>query len=48
MIEADSARTAEINQHLVTAGIEVSELCTVKLSLESVFLSPDREAVPHE
>ncbi|MEK6536026.1 MAG: ABC transporter ATP-binding protein [Actinomycetota bacterium] len=48
MIEADSARTAEINQHLVTAGIEVSELCTVKLSLESVFLSLTGEAVPHE
>ena len=48
MIEADPARTAEINQHLVTAGIEVSELCTVKLSLESVFLSLTGEAIPHE
>ncbi|MHB9052775.1 MAG: ABC transporter ATP-binding protein [Thermoleophilia bacterium] len=38
MIEADPSRAAEINRHLVTAGIEVSEICTVQLSLESVFL----------
>jgi ABC-2 type transport system ATP-binding protein len=48
MIEADPSRAAEINRHLVTAGVEVSELCTVKLSLESVFLSLTEEAGPHE
>lgn len=39
MVEASPTRAAEINSHLVSAGIAVSELCSVKLSLESVFLS---------
>ena len=46
MIEADPSRAAEINRVLVEAGIQVSELCVVKLSLESVFLSLTEEAEP--
>ena len=45
MIETDPSRAAEINRYLVDAGIEVSELCTVQLSLESVFLSLTGEGV---
>ncbi len=47
MVEADPSRAAEINRYLVGAGIEVSELCTVKLSLESVFLSLTGEDAAH-
>jgi len=43
LVEADTSRTAEINRELVAAGVEVSELCTVRLSLESVFLSLTEE-----
>jgi ABC-type multidrug transport system ATPase subunit len=39
MVTVDTSRAAEINRQLVSAGIEVSELCAVKDSLESVFLS---------
>lgn len=39
MVETDPSRAAEICQRLVMAGIGVSELCTVKHSLESIFLS---------
>lgn len=48
MVEADPDYAAEINQRLVSAGIKVSELCIVQLSLESVFLSLTGEAVSHE
>jgi ABC-2 type transport system ATP-binding protein len=44
LIEIDLARAAEINRHLVGAGVEVSELCTVQDSLEHVFLSLTEEA----
>lgn len=39
MIDADPERSAAINSFLVTSGIEVSELCTIRPSLESVFLN---------
>ncbi|MCL4474203.1 MAG: ATP-binding cassette domain-containing protein [Actinobacteria bacterium] len=38
IVEADPSRAAEINRLLVTSGIEVSEISTIQLSLESVFL----------
>ena len=44
LIDTDASRAAEINQRLVTAGIAVSEICAIKLSLESVFLSLTQEA----
>ncbi|MHB0867811.1 MAG: ATP-binding cassette domain-containing protein [Thermoleophilia bacterium] len=44
LIETDPQRAAEINRILVDAGLEVSELCTVKPSLESVFLGLTGEA----
>ena len=48
MVETDPSRAAEINQRLVAAGIMVSELCTVKNSLESVFLSLTGEPAQHD
>ncbi len=39
LVETDPSRAAEICRRLVMAGVAVSELCAVKLSLESVFLS---------
>lgn len=48
MVEADTSRSAEINRELVGAGIEVSEICTVTHSLESVFLSLTGEDAIHE
>ncbi len=39
MVSVDPARAAEINRVLVEAGVEVSELRPVRLSLENVFLS---------
>ncbi|MHB8793033.1 MAG: ABC transporter ATP-binding protein [Thermoleophilia bacterium] len=48
MIDADPALAAEINEQLVAAGIRVSELGTVKMSLESVFLNLTEEAADHE
>jgi ABC-type multidrug transport system ATPase subunit len=47
MVDADPERAAEINKLLVSAGINVSELCAVKDSLESVFLSLTEEAGPN-
>lgn len=47
MIEAEPALAAGINRLLVDAGVEVSELCTVKPSLESVFLGLTGEAGHH-
>ncbi len=48
MVEADTSRSAQINRELVSAGIEVSEVCTVTHSLESVFLSLTGKEVIHE
>lgn len=48
IIDADPALTAEINEQLVAAGIRVSELGTVKTSLESVFLNLTGDAADHE
>ncbi|MHB1391065.1 MAG: ATP-binding cassette domain-containing protein [Thermoleophilia bacterium] len=44
LIETDPQRAPEINRLLVDAGLEVSELYTVKPSLESVFLGLTEEA----
>jgi ABC-2 type transport system ATP-binding protein len=44
MIHVDPERAAEINRELVAAGIAVSELCSIKLSLESVFLKLTEES----
>jgi ABC-2 type transport system ATP-binding protein len=38
LVDVDASRAAEINRQLVSAGIDVSELCAVKASLETVFL----------
>lgn len=38
-VDTDPSRTADINQRLVENGIRVSELGTVQLSLENIFLS---------
>ncbi len=43
MVEADPASAAAINRSLVEAGIEVSELYMMKLSLENVFLDLTEE-----
>jgi len=43
VIDTDPARSAAINAFLVTNGIEVSELCAVRPSLESVFLGLTQE-----
>ncbi len=43
MVSVDPARAAEINRVLVEAGVEVSELRPVRLSLENVFLSLTEE-----
>ncbi|MBI5871006.1 MAG: ABC transporter ATP-binding protein [Actinobacteria bacterium] len=48
LIEIDLTRAAEINGLLVSAGIEVSELCAVQDSLEHVFLSLTEEVGPGE
>jgi ABC-2 type transport system ATP-binding protein len=42
-VAADPARAAEINQRLVMAGLEVSELRPVQHSLEEVFLKLTEE-----
>jgi ABC-2 type transport system ATP-binding protein len=43
VIEAEPSQAAGINRQLVMAGIEVSELTPIKLSLESVFLDLTQE-----
>lgn len=45
VLDASPASAAAINRVLVEAGVEVSELSPVKLSLESVFLNLTGEAV---
>jgi ABC-2 type transport system ATP-binding protein len=46
MIAADSLDPAEINSFLVASGINVSELCRVKPSLENIFLKITGEDQP--
>ncbi len=48
MLSVDPSRAAEINRALVEAGIEVSELRPVRLSLENVFLTLTEEEGANE